>query len=161
MIINVSKQISITVDHWRKVLLELDDSTIRHKPADDRWSIAEVIGHLVDSASNNHHRFARATEYVELEFPDYQQVHWVDAAKYQSFKWEQLVELWHCYNQLLAHMIASIPTSRLEAPCKIGSNDSCTLGFLVEDYLEHLRHHLTKINQRLGVPVTQHQNQVI
>lgn len=148
----ISGQISVLVEHWHKVLLELDDATIRHKPTNDRWSIAEVIGHLVDSASNNHHRFARATECDELEFPAYQQVHWVNVANYQSFNWEQLVELWHCYNQLLAHMIDSIPKPRLETPCRIGGNQRCTLGFLVDDYVTHLQHHLTKISQRLSEP---------
>ena len=93
-----------TIESWRPRLLDLGDSVIRFRPSEVGWSIAEVLGHLVDSACNNHQRFIRAQHSDELEFPAYQQRQWVEAAGYQDFDWHSLVELWFFYNKLIAKL---------------------------------------------------------
>jgi hypothetical protein len=109
------------------------------------WSRKQVIGHLIDSASNNHQRFVRASLQGSLEFPGYEQDGCVRVQAVQSAPWPLLVALWKNYNLYLAHVIAHLPTSQIEAPCKIGANEVVTLRFLVEDYLRHLLHHLSQI----------------
>ncbi len=64
--------IESVIEIWRTKLLSLDASDAHFKPADDRWSISEVVGHLVDSACNNHQRFVRAQFLEELVFPKYE-----------------------------------------------------------------------------------------
>jgi hypothetical protein len=109
------------------------------------WSRKQVIGHLIDSASNNHQRFVRASLQGSLEFPGYEQDGCVRVQAVQSAPWVLLVALWKNYNLYLAHVIAHLPASQLEAPCKIGANEVVTLRFLTEDYLRHLLHHLDQI----------------
>ena len=142
-------QLTSTVNEWRGILLDLDEAVVRHKPTADRWSIAEVIGHLVDSACNNHQRFVRAQEPDALTFPDYEQNSWVSAGNYQQSDWPQLVELWCLYNHHIAHAMGNIPERKLETPCIITPNETCTLEFLVTDYLDHLNYHLRKIRERI------------
>ena len=36
-----------------------------------KWTPKQIIGHLIDSASNNHQRFVRAQEGAALTFPPY------------------------------------------------------------------------------------------
>ena len=122
---------------------------VHKKPSEERWSISEVIGHLVDSACNNHQRFVRAQGVEELTFPRYEQNEWVVAANYVQSNWPSLVTLWRSYNQILAHVIRNIPQDALQTPCTITPYETCTLAVLVDDYLTHLHHHLTILEERL------------
>jgi hypothetical protein len=111
------------------------------------WSRKQVIGHLIDSASNNHQRFVRAALQPSLEFPGYDQAGNVKVQAVQEAEWPLLVTLWAAYNRYLAHVIAHIPSSRLETVCRIGGGEAVTLRFLATDYLTHMQHHL----EQLGV----------
>jgi hypothetical protein len=109
------------------------------------WSRKQVIGHLIDSASNNHQRFVRASLQGSLEFPGYDQDGCVRVQAVQSAPFPLLVTLWMNYNLYLAHVIAHLPQAQLEAQCRIGDDAPVTLRFLAEDYLTHLLHHLGQI----------------
>ena len=141
--------IESTVETWQPRLLSLEERTVHVKPSADRWSISEVIGHLVDSACNNHQRFVRAQHGDELVFPMYEQNEWVAAANYRNCSWDSLVQLWYHYNRQLAVLIRNIPESRLSIKCTITPYEPCTLEFLVTDYVTHLHHHLEKIAERV------------
>jgi DinB superfamily len=112
------------------------------------WSRKEVIGHLIDSASNNHQRFVRAALQESLEFPGYDQNGCIRVQAPASADWNLLVSLWAVYNRYLAHVIAHLPASKLDTPCRIGSADPVTLEFLANDYVRHLVHHLEQIGVR-------------
>ncbi len=137
------------VSQARPWLLGLDEATVRHRPAPDRWTIAEVVGHLVDSACNNHQRFIRAQEQETLEFPKYDQNAWVDRNNYAASPWTELVELWTLYNVHLAHVIRQVPAEQLGTQCTITPYEPCTLEFLITDYVAHLNRHLRKIRERI------------
>ena len=109
------------------------------------WSRKQVIGHLIDSASNNHQRIVRAMLADALEFPRYDQEGNVRVQAVQEADWLLLVSLWASYNRYLAHVIAQIPGDKFDTVCRIGANEPVTLGFLAKDYLGHLRHHLGQI----------------
>jgi len=139
------------IERWRPKLAALDAKFVQEKPSPDRWAISEVIGHLVDSACNNHQRFVRAQFCdVELIFPKYEQNEWASAANYANCDWDSLVELWYHYNRLIATVIRNIPPKALATPCTITPYDSCTLEFLVTDYLTHLEHHFKILEERIG-----------
>ena len=109
------------------------------------WSRKEVIGHLIDSASNNHQRFVRAALQTSLDFPGYDQVGNVRLQAFQEADWFLLVSLWAAYNRYLAHVIAHLPDSKLATVCRIGSGQAVKLGILATDYFTHLVHHLSQI----------------
>jgi hypothetical protein len=110
----------------------------------EKWSPKQVVGHLIDSAANNHQRFVRAQQ-GPLTFPPYAQNHWVDCQRYQERPWTDLVAFWEAYNRHLAHVIGHIPDDRRRVACTVESNDPVTLGFLASDYVVHLRHHLAQV----------------
>jgi hypothetical protein len=109
------------------------------------WSRKQVIGHLIDSASNNHQRFVRASLQGSLVFPAYDQDGCVRVQAVQTAPWALLVTLWTDYNLYLAHVIAHLPADKLAAHCRIGDGEPVTLRFLADDYLTHLLHHLGQI----------------
>ncbi len=103
-----------------------------------------MIGHLIDSAANNHQRFVRAQQ-GPLVFPPYAQDHWVGCQRYQDRPWDEITGLWYAYNRHLAHVIRQIPEDRQLVPCTVEENTPVTLGFLADDYVRHLRHHLSQV----------------
>jgi hypothetical protein len=116
---------------------------------DGGWSRKEVLGHLIDSASNNHQRFVRASLQNSLEFPGYDQEGCVRVQAPASAEWNLLVSAWAGYNRYLAHVIAHLPASKLNTPCRIGAGEPVTLEFLANDYVRHLVHHLDQIGVRV------------
>src|SRR4051794_28683431 len=102
---SVANDLRTTADRAKAKLTGLAAKTVTYRPAPDRWTIAEVIGHLIDSAANNHLRFVRAQFVEELVFPKYEQNEWVAAQHFNERDWPSLVELWHRYNHHLAHVI--------------------------------------------------------
>jgi hypothetical protein len=105
----------------------------------------EILGHLIDSAVNNHQRFVRAQIVDPLLRPGYDQDAWVAVQNYKHRSWVHLVELWEQLNRHLAHVMASVPPSKLATPCVAGQNEAVTLEWLMNDYVKHLRHHLGQI----------------
>jgi len=109
------------------------------------WTRKQMIGHLIDSASNNHQRFVRASLQNELNFPGYDQNGNVRMQQFQSAAWEQLVDLWAAYNRFLAHVIANLPEGKLQTACRIGANKPVTLEHLAKDYVAHLSQQLNQM----------------
>ena len=110
-----------------------------------KWSPRELIGHLIDSASNNHQRFVRAQIDGSLTFPGYEQEAWVERQAYKDESWADLTALWRSYNLHLLHVISHMSADKLGVLCAIGGSEPVTLRFLAEDYVKHLKHHLAQI----------------
>ena len=126
----------------------LDDASVSARRDADAWSIKEIVGHLVDSAANNHQRFVRAQHSPALDYPKYEQDAWVRSQDYQSWPWVELIDFWRLYNVHLAHVIRRVPKDKLNVECRIAGNAPVTLEYLIEDYLVHLQHHLKQIEER-------------
>ncbi|MBA3647448.1 MAG: GNAT family N-acetyltransferase [Chitinophagales bacterium] len=115
------------------------------KTALTKWSKKQILGHLIDSASNNHQRFVRAQYTNKLISPRYMQEEWVTLQNYQHQNIEQLISLWFAYNMQLAWVIENMHYEMLKIPCIVGDENPVTLQFLVEDYISHLLHHSSQI----------------
>lgn len=137
-------------------LRDIPEEQSRQKSSPDEWSPIEVIGHLIDSAANNHQRFVRAQFTDDLVFTGYQQEQWVSSQKYQNESWPEVIQLWSAYNLHLVHVASVIPEdvlTKARSPHTldqiafnlVDKNTPATLEYLIRDYLDHLRHHLDQI----------------
>ncbi len=113
-----------------------------HPSGDGAWSPKEELGHLIDSAANNHVRFARALMEPEFRGPTYAQDDWVRVHRYSDMPWSKIVDFWFQYNSFLVFMLSRVPDDKTGTLCFIGSGEGVTLRFLVEDYVLHMQHHL-------------------
>jgi len=145
-----------TVERAAPLLLTLSDDESKKPCSPDKWSPREIIGHLIDSASNNHQRFVRAQFQNDLVFPGYAQEDWVRVQGYRDAPWKELVTLWHSYNLQLARVMAAAPENvRLKEHRKhnlhqigwriIPEGEGATLDYLMSDYVGHLKSHLQQI----------------
>ena len=127
------------------LLHSISESESSTRPAPDKWSKKEILGHLIDSASNNHQRFVRAQFSSEIRLPEYEQERWVRTQSYQTESWENIVELWKSFNLHLLHVAAKIPVDKIDSLCFIGESEPVTLEFLFSGYVQHMKHHLQQI----------------
>lgn len=147
MSLSLSKSLRDLVDSKAPSLRVMDLADVTRKPSPHQWAKKEILGHLIDSASNNHQRFVRGQLESELRFPGYQQEAWVKVQDYISADWTLLVDLWAAYNRHLAHIISRIDEVQLSKPCRIGENAPVSLEYIIEDYIEHLKHHLAQLER--------------
>lgn len=151
MIDDTANELIHIVESTAERLKKIDENTARAKPNPAKWSIQEILGHLVDSAANNHQRFVRAQEVDKLVFPKYEQDHWVHVQGYNESSWTDLIKLWRLYNLHLAQVIARLPGEKLAMECKIGPYEPVSLEYLVKDYVVHMKHHLKQIEEKNAV----------
>lgn len=64
-------------------LRDIDEERASRNPTPGKWSFEDIIGHLVDSAANNHQRFVRMQMLPHLELEGYDCDAWVDRQQYQ------------------------------------------------------------------------------
>ncbi len=126
-------------------LQQISEADSAHFPAPGQWSKKQILGHLIDSAANNHQRFVRVQLTNGLSLLGYAQNDWVDAQPYNRSSWRDLLVLWSSYNRHLVHVIAHLPEATLTHTVRVSESEPVTLRFLVEDYVQHLQHHLRQI----------------
>ena len=119
-----------------------------NRPSGKGWSMREEVGHLVDSAVNNHNRIVRAALDGSYEGPGYAENPWVDLHRYVERPWTTLVGEWHAHNTILVPLVRNVPDARLTASCRVGTGEPVTLAFLIEDYVLHMKHHLDQVHRR-------------
>jgi hypothetical protein len=143
--LTVAQDLRKAIDVARPRLLSIAESKASEKPYPDKWSIKESLGHLVDSASNNHQRIVRMQEVADIGKFAYEQLHWVSSQHYQSEQWHNVVNIWYFFNKHLAYIIEHIHPASLNNTCDIDYPEPATLRFVAEDYVRHLQHHLDQI----------------
>lgn len=143
----ISNHLTDVIESARPRLLALDETSTSSHLKPGKWSPKEIVGHLIDSAANNHQRFVRAQlGATDLQPYRYAQDQWVGVQRYQSADWNSLVSLWYFYNAHLAHLIANLKEEFLDNQLDVW-DEPATLRFVAEDYVRHLKHHLDQIFQ--------------
>jgi DinB superfamily len=111
-----------------------------------KWTRKQIVGHLLDSASNNRQRFVRAALDGVYAGPGYAQDGWVAVHGYADQPWEVLLEWWRVEHQILAAVVERISEDRLQVVCTVGDYAPVTLEFLISDYVAHQQWHMQQID---------------
>lgn len=120
--------------------------------ANGNWTLKEILGHLIDSASNNHQRFVRLQIVDELIFPGYgkDNVKWLQIEKYNEMNFSDVILLLKQYNILVGNIIKGVDESKLENLWKKPDGEKITLKDLMIDYVRHLKEHIRHFEQTLA-----------
>lgn len=135
---------------------QISETNARMERGPGKWSRIEIVGHLIDSATNNHRRFVLAHFQDDLMFDGYSQDDWVRVQDYQHQNWIWLIDFWANYNQLIAEQMDRVPDSvkhrQHSNHClhqiawkTVPANEPATLDYLMKDYVGHLEHHVGQI----------------
>jgi hypothetical protein len=130
-------------------LTSLSDDTVTGRRNGQGRNAKEILGHLIDSASNNHQRMVRLQYCEELLFPDYtrQNDQWIAIQRYGEAPWEELVALWKHYNLHMARVIGSADPAKGENFWRDSEGEKITLRYMTEIYLYHLEMHIGEIHE--------------
>jgi hypothetical protein len=138
------KKLSEIIEEYSELLKSISDMKYSMKLSPEKWSKKEILGHLIDSATNNHQRFIRV-QFENRPSIFYDQDMWVAHSHYNELPVKQLIRFWTVYNKHLLEIIKRIPAENLKRECKMRDGNHVTLQFLVDDYVTHLQHHLKQI----------------
>ncbi len=144
------------IESTEENLRDMNDDFAATPYAPGKWLRKEALGHLIDSAANNHARFVIAQFSKDLTFNSYDEKLWVGAQNYKDESWQDLITLWANYNYHILHLVDSIPEDilteerdihNLNLICyeKPSADEPVTLEYLITDYFEHMQHHLMQI----------------
>lgn len=145
-----------------RILAGASEARAARRPVAGAWCAREVLGHLIDSACNNHRRFIINHDAGGLIVDPYQQEDWVTRQAYAATPIADLLPLWMAYNAHIARVIDAMPDEVLTRPrgslagyafpymATPPGTDYVTLAYLADDYVGHIRHHLTQIESLLG-----------
>ena len=141
-----AKELQIIIENAVEEFKGIADDEWTKKSHPSKWSKKEVLGHLIDSATTNLRRFV-ITQYEQKQKIVYHQDEWVDLQRYQESDVRNNVELWKLLNLQIVRTIDNIPDTKLQNICDTGKDNAeyHTLQFLIDDYIQHLKHHLGQI----------------
>ncbi len=146
---DVKERITGIITEWNEKLLALPVKTISENRNKQNRTIKQILGHLTDSAVNNHHRIVRLQYTENLIFPDYRQDNdrWIKIQDFQNENWGNLVSFWKFYNIHLVHIIGNIDPKQLKNKWRDFEGTEETLDSIVKGYLWHLNLHINEINE--------------
>ncbi len=134
----------------------IPEEQMSKKPAENKWSKREILGHLIDSAYNNHRRFIKATTQDHLIFEGYDQDAWVNINNYQNRTTAEVIHLWRETNLNLCFMLPKLSDDLLlkkttqhhfHTMCMqlLPVGEASNLAYLIWDYIFHQEYHLNQI----------------
>lgn len=147
--LNVTNGILRYINTWEQKLIDLPIETITEKRNNQNRSIKQILGHLIDSAANNHQRMVRLQYNDKLDFPDYQQDNdlWIALQDYQHANWNSIIQMWKYYNLHMIQVIKSVDQTKLESSWQSFEGNTVTLRQMIDGYLGHIELHFNEIQE--------------
>lgn len=136
------------VDSFYERIAKIPETIANIKISEDKWSLKEIIGHLIDSASNNHQRFVRLQFGNLLDFPAYDGEQWVIVQNYRKMNWSSIVLLWHNYNCMLINIIECVDNNYF-SNVWVKGEETISFERLIIDYYSHIKLHIEQLENRL------------
>ena len=152
---SISNELVTLVEKWEPVLTKLTGDTISLRRNSQNRTIKQILGHIIDSASNNTHRIVHLQyQPSPLVFPNYatngNNDRWIAIQNYQNEDWNIMIQLWKYSLMHISHVIKNIKTDKLSNEWISGSGEKVTLKSMIIDFPEHLKLHLSEINELIN-----------
>jgi len=143
------------IQEYEPKLLSLSEEAITKKENSQNRTIKQILGHLIDSASNNIHRIVHFQyQPSPLIFPDYANLgnndRWIAIQNYQDENWEDLIQLWKYSNIHIVHVINNVNQNKLDNLWITALNERISLKSMILDYLPHFKLHLKEIDDLIN-----------
>jgi hypothetical protein len=152
---SIDKELLSLIEDWEPKLLALPDDVITERRNSQNRTIKQIVGHMVDSASNNTHRVVHLQyQQSPLVFPDYANLgnndRWIAIQNYQDEDWNDLVQLWKYINMHFVHVIRNVNVEKLNNIWISALNQEISLEAMVVDFPRHFKLHLIEITELIN-----------
>lgn len=153
--VEVNQNIISLLDIWEPILSKLPEDVITKRRNSQNRTIKQLLGHLIDSASNNIHRIIHLQyQQSPIVFPDYANLgnndRWIAIQNYQEENWDHLIQLWKYSNLHIVHVINNVSEDKLDNVWTNALNEAITLRTMIVNYLVHLKLHLNEISDLMN-----------
>lgn len=140
------------IDEWEPILEKLPIEVITQKRNSQNRNIKQILGHLIDSGVNNHHRIVRLQYQKRLSFPDYQPDNdtWIQIQNYEGKDWQELILVWKYYSRHIAFIVQQVEESSLNNLWSDGFIAPISLEDIIIGFPEHFKLHLTEIQELMN-----------
>ncbi len=150
-----NQELLTLVDEWESKLLKLPQETIANRRNSQNRTIKQILGHMIDSASNNTHRIIHLQyQPSPLIFPDYANLgnndRWIAIQNYQDENWNVIVQLWKYSNIHITHIIKNVNIDKLDNEWITALNKKVSLRSMIIDYLRHFKLHLAEVDDLIN-----------
>ena len=152
---SISNELTDLINTWEKILSSLPGETITQRRNSQNRTIKQIVGHMIDSATNNTHRTVHL-QYQEspFHFPNYATFgnndRWIAIQNYQEEDWNDLIQLWKYSNLHFAHIIKNINKEKLNNEWIASADSNISLKDMVSDFPMHFKLHLGEINELIN-----------
>jgi hypothetical protein len=149
---SVGQELTLMVDEWEPILRSLSEETISQKRNSQNRTIKQIIGHIIDSSSNNTHRIVHLQYQTSpLIFPNYATFgnndRWIAIQDYQNEDWNIMIQLWKYSLLHIIHVIKNVKEDKLTNEWISGAGEKVTLESMIIDFPRHLKLHLSEIRE--------------
>jgi len=153
---SLTREIFSLIEEWEPKLTPLPNETISHKMNSQNRTIKQILGHLVDSTSNNTHRIVHLQyQSSPFTFPNYATFgnndRWIAIQDYQNEDWSNLIQLWKYSLLHYCHVIQNVKDDKLQSIWIAGPDKAITLESMIVDFPRHLKLHLSEINDLINI----------
>jgi len=150
-----NKELLLLIDEWEPKLTTLSKDIISNRFNSQNRTIKQIVGHMIDSASNNTHRIVHMQyQPSPLIYPDYANLgnndRWIAIQNYQEEKWYDLVQLWKYSNLHVVHVIKNVKAEKLNNIWITALNQKVSLKEMITDFLRHFKLHLKEIDELIN-----------
>ena len=157
----ISEDLSKLISNWEVKLASLPERTIANRVNSQNRNIRQIIGHMVDSATNNTHRIIHMHyQKSPVAYPDYANLgnndRWIAIQNYQEEDWGELVRLWAAVNRHMVHLIRQVDEAKLNQIWTSALKDRITLKEMITDYPQHFKLHLNEISALINQLIIEH-----
>lgn len=153
---HIQDTLTSIIERTASQLTGVSDAELSHKDRPDKWSKKEILGHLIDSAINNHRRFKQFLHQEHLVFDGYNQDNEVVMNDYQNRPLQEIIALWSGMNQQIIQILKAIPDERFTKRYtqhnyhrigfkRVPETEASSIQYLIQDYLGHMEHHLAQM----------------
>ena len=151
----ITRGVLTLIDEWEPKLEKLPDDVITERRNSQNRTIKQIIGHMIDSATNNTHRIVHLQyQGSPLNYPNYaingNNDRWIAIQNYQEENWKNLIQLWKYLNWHIIHVIKNIKEEKLGNEWIVDSEKKIPLKEMVIDYLRHFKLHLNEIKELIN-----------
>jgi hypothetical protein len=149
---SVCTELVTLVNHWEPVLISLNADVISKRRNSQNRTIKQIVGHIIDSASNNTHRIVHLQyQPSPFNFPNYATFgnndRWITIQDYQNEDWETMIRLWKYSLLHIIHVMKNVNSDKMNYEWISGPGKKVTLETMIIDFPRHLKLHLSEINE--------------
>jgi len=157
----IYEELSMLISAWEVKLASLPEQTVTNRRNSQNRSIRQILGHMVDSASNNTHRVIHMHyQQSPVKYPDYANLgnndRWIAIQNYQEEDWGELVRLWAAVNRHMVHLIGQVDAFKLSQEWISALKERISLREMISDYPRHFKLHLNEISALINQLTIEH-----